>query len=139
MSKVWRGCPNNNLCSPCSTLQRRLLLTETLDRVPLFQIILYYPHLSVLKPYTVSKQRSPRGHHYTRRVQMRVQYCYDVEYFLAFEHLRWRILFIFNDSQSSRFSMPRSLYSVMQTDGNSVCVEVVLGSFNLVYCDEDSI
>ena len=110
------------------------LLTETLERVPLFQINLYYPHL-VLKPYTVSKQRSPGGHHSTRRVQMRVQYCYDVEYFLAFEHLHGRILFIFNDSQSSRFYM----YSVMQSDRNSICGVVVLDSFNLVYSDEDSI
>ena len=32
-----------------------------------------------------------------------------------------------------------TLYSVMQSDGNSFCGEVVLGSFNMVYSHEDSI
>ena len=30
-------------------------------------------------------------------------------------------------------------YSVMQSDGNSFCGDVVLGSFNISYRDEDSI
>ena len=31
------------------------------------------------------------------------------------------------------------MYSVMQSDGNSFCGDVVLNSFNMVYSDEDSI
>ena len=31
------------------------------------------------------------------------------------------------------------LYSVMQSDGNSFCEDVVLDSFNMVYSGEDSI
>ena len=31
------------------------------------------------------------------------------------------------------------IYSVMQSDGNSFCGDVVLGSFNVSYRDEDSI
>ena len=30
-------------------------------------------------------------------------------------------------------------YSVMQSDGNSYCEDVVFYSFNMVYSDEDSI
>ena len=32
-----------------------------------------------------------------------------------------------------------TIYSVMHSDGNSFCGDVVLGSFNMVYNDEDSI
>ena len=31
------------------------------------------------------------------------------------------------------------MYSVMQSDGNSFCGDVVLDSFNMEYSDEDSI
>ena len=40
---------------------------------------------------------------------------------------------------ASRESMLKSGYSVMQSDGNSLCGDVVLESFNMVYSDEDSI
>ena len=33
----------------------------------------------------------------------------------------------------------RYIYSVIQSDGNSFCGDVVLDSFNIVYSDEDSI
>ena len=35
--------------------------------------------------------------------------------------------------------MQLCLYSVMQSGGNSFYVDVVLDSFNMVYCDKDSI
>ena len=45
----------------------------------------------------------------------------------------------FTFSKTAPTSLAPCIYSVMQSDGNSICEDVVLDRFNMVYSDEDRI
>ena len=48
-------------------------------------------------------------------------------------------IFIFKNLKISAFGLCNCTYSVMQSDGNSFCGDVVLDSFDMEYRDKDSI